>query len=208
MGRSFGLYPPARGKQLNIISGAERLWVASMAENPNSRPVITTTSTPYQEFRNSSTPWYDKLFMQIVPKYLIVVEIILGLLVWTLIASTDYFRFPPFGWVLFVSVFCWVLTLFLLIIILANGQIQQVPWTTLVLIFNSSAAVLYMSAAIVEAMLVNKQDKGHNDYIYWAASTFFAFVVSLSYAGSAFFNFKSWKNGDEGRCRWCFLIQT
>ncbi|XP_051949278.1 CKLF-like MARVEL transmembrane domain-containing protein 8 [Xyrauchen texanus] len=148
------------------------------------------------------------MFMQIVPKYLIVVELILGLLVWTLIASTDYFRFPPFGWVLFVSVFCWVLTLFLLIIILANGQIQQVPWTTLVFVFNCSAAVLYMSAAIVEAMLVNKRDKGHNDFICWAASTFFAFLVSLSYAGSAFFNFKSWQTEMKEGVRWCFFIQT
>uniref|UniRef100_A0A671SPL3 CKLF like MARVEL transmembrane domain containing 8 n=1 Tax=Sinocyclocheilus anshuiensis TaxID=1608454 RepID=A0A671SPL3_9TELE len=64
--------------------------------------------------------------------YLSTVGSILGLLVWALIASTEYFRFSPFGWVMFVTVFYWLLTLFLLIIKLANGQIRQVPWTTVV----------------------------------------------------------------------------
>ncbi|XP_065145816.1 CKLF-like MARVEL transmembrane domain-containing protein 8 isoform X2 [Paramisgurnus dabryanus] len=143
-----------------------------MAGNPNSRPVITTSSTSYWEFRNSSTEgtqWYDKQFMQNMPKYLIVVEVILGLLVWTLIASTR----------------------------LTNRQIQHESWTTVVLVFNCSAALLYMSAAIVEATMIDHDAKGHHDYNCWAASTFFAFLISLSYAGSAFFSFKSWQSRDE-----------
>ncbi|XP_016150322.1 CKLF-like MARVEL transmembrane domain-containing protein 8 [Sinocyclocheilus grahami] len=122
---------------------------------------------------------------------------ILGLLVWALIASTEYFRFSPFGWVMFVTVFYWLLTLFLLIIKLARGQIRHIPWTTVVLIFNCTAALLYTSAAVVEATLVNRGVKGHHDFNCWAASTFFAFLVSLTYAGSAFFSYKSWHRGDE-----------
>lgn len=59
-------------------SGAERFWVAFMAEDPNSRPVITTASSPYLECGNSSTetPWYDKESMLRVPKYLILVEVV------------------------------------------------------------------------------------------------------------------------------------
>ncbi|KAK7139154.1 hypothetical protein R3I93_016323 [Phoxinus phoxinus] len=170
-----------------------------MAEDPNSRPVITTASSPYLDCGNSSTetPWYDKESMLRVPKYLILVEVILGLLVWALIASTEYFHFSPFGWVMFVTVFYWLLTLFLFIINLANGKIRHIPWTRVVLIFNCSAALLYTSAAIVEAALVNQGVKGHHDFNCWAASTFFAFLVSLSYAGSAFFSYKSWHRGDE-----------
>ncbi|XP_073714487.1 CKLF-like MARVEL transmembrane domain-containing protein 8 isoform X3 [Misgurnus anguillicaudatus] len=143
-----------------------------MAGNPNSRPVITTSSSSYWEFKNSSTEgtqWYDKQFMQNMPKYLIVVEVILGLLVWTLIASTR----------------------------LTNRQIQHESWPTVVLVFNCSAALLYMSAAIVEATMIDHDVKGHHDYNCWAASTFFAFLISLSYAGSAFFSFKSWQSRDE-----------
>uniref|UniRef100_A0A8C0Y1Z9 CKLF-like MARVEL transmembrane domain containing 8a n=1 Tax=Cyprinus carpio carpio TaxID=630221 RepID=A0A8C0Y1Z9_CYPCA len=170
-----------------------------MAENPNSRPVITTESSPYLECGNSSTgtPWYDKESVQNVSEYLIFVEVILGLLVWALIASTEYFRFSPFGWVMFVTVFYWLLTLFLLIIKLARGQIRHIPWTKVVLIFNCTAALFYTSAAVVEATLVNQGVKGHHDFNCWAASTFFAFLVSLSYAGSAFFSYKTWTRGDE-----------
>ncbi|XP_043073198.1 CKLF-like MARVEL transmembrane domain-containing protein 8 [Puntigrus tetrazona] len=170
-----------------------------MAENPNSRAVITTESSPYLECGSSSagTPWYDKQSVLSLSEYLIFVEVILGLLVWALISSTEYFRFSPFGWVMFVTVFYWLLTLFLLIIKLANGRIRQVPWATAVLIFNCTAALLYTSAAIVEATLVNKGVRGRNDYNCWAASTFFAFLVSLSYAGSAFFSYKSWHREDE-----------
>ncbi|KTG29177.1 hypothetical protein cypCar_00002688 [Cyprinus carpio] len=170
-----------------------------MAENPNSRSVITSVSSPYQEFGNSSsgTPWYEQESMLSLSEYLIFVEVILGLLVWSLIASTEHVSFSPFGWVMFVTVFYWLLTLFLLIIKLASGQIRQVPWTTVVLIFNSTAALLYMSAAITEATLVNKGVRGHHDFNCWAASTFFAFLVSLSYVGSAFFSYKSWHRGDE-----------
>ncbi|KAK2090188.1 hypothetical protein P7K49_031444 [Saguinus oedipus] len=57
---------------------------------------------------------------------------VLGLLVWTLIAGTEYFRVPAFGWVMFVAVFYWVLTVFFLIIYITMTytRIPQVPWTT------------------------------------------------------------------------------
>lgn len=59
---------------------------------------------------------------------------VLGLLVWTLIAGTEYFLVPAFGWVMFVAVFYWVLTVFFLIIYITMTytRIPQVPWTTVV----------------------------------------------------------------------------
>lgn len=59
---------------------------------------------------------------------------VFGLLVWTLIAGTEYFRVPAFGWVMFVAVFYWVLTVFFLIvyITMTYTRIPQVPWTTVV----------------------------------------------------------------------------
>lgn len=59
---------------------------------------------------------------------------VFGLLVWTLIGGTEYFRVSAFGWVMFVAVFYWVLTVFFLIIYLtmAYTRIPQVPWTTVV----------------------------------------------------------------------------
>ncbi|XP_030892225.1 CKLF-like MARVEL transmembrane domain-containing protein 8, partial [Leptonychotes weddellii] len=81
---------------------------------------------------------------------------VLGLLVWTLIAGTEYFRVPAFGWVMFVAVFYWVLTVFFLIIYITMTytRIPQVPWTTV----------------------------------------FFAFLVTICYAGNTYFSFVAWRS--------------
>lgn len=59
---------------------------------------------------------------------------VFGLLVWTLIGGTEYLHVPALGWVMFVSVFCWVLTviLFLLYLTMAHTRIPQIPWKILV----------------------------------------------------------------------------
>uniref|UniRef100_A0A670K4K2 MARVEL domain-containing protein n=2 Tax=Podarcis muralis TaxID=64176 RepID=A0A670K4K2_PODMU len=118
-----------------------------------------------------------------------------GLLVWTLIAGTEYFLYPVFGWVMFVAVFYWVLTLFFLIIYMTMTytRIPQVPWTTVGLCFNGSAFLLYFIAAIVDACAVTKELDSHN-YNSWAASSFFAFVVTSCYGGNAYFSFVSWRS--------------
>ncbi|XP_063121371.1 CKLF-like MARVEL transmembrane domain-containing protein 8 isoform X3 [Rattus norvegicus] len=85
---------------------------------------------------------------------------VLGLLVWTLIAGTEYFRVPAFGWGL-----C----------------------------FNGSACALYFSAAIVDASSVSPEKEGHN-FNSWAASSFFAFLVTICYAGNTYFSFIAWRS--------------
>ncbi|KAF2983838.1 hypothetical protein EK904_005196 [Melospiza melodia maxima] len=144
-----------------------------------------------------------------------IAEPVLGLLVWTLIAGTEYFLYPAFGWVMFVAVFYWVLTVFFLIIYMTMTytRIPQVPWTMVGLCFNGSAFVLYLIAAIVDASSVTKDLDNHN-YNSWAASSklqyfqislfpnlffplsqqFFAFVVTSCYAGNTYFSFISWRS--------------
>ncbi|XP_076842516.1 CKLF-like MARVEL transmembrane domain-containing protein 8 isoform X1 [Brachyhypopomus gauderio] len=172
-----------------------------MEESAKPRTIVTSSSSPYVEFDNFSitSVSYDRRFLQSAPGLLIMLELVLGLLVWTLIAGTEYFRFSPFGWVMFVSVFYWVLTLFLLLLLLtrAHTRIPQIPWVTVVLVFNCSATLLYLVSAVTEATLVGYGVKGRHDYNSWAASTFFAFLVSLSYAGSAVLSFRSWQKRDE-----------
>ncbi|XP_042812387.1 CKLF-like MARVEL transmembrane domain-containing protein 8 isoform X1 [Panthera tigris] len=120
---------------------------------------------------------------------------VLGLLVWTLIAGTEYFRVPAFGWVMFVAVFYWVLTVFFLIIYITMTytRIPQVPWTTVGLCFNGSAFVLYLSAAVVDASSVSPERDSHN-FNSWAASSFFAFLVTICYAGNTYFSFIAWRS--------------
>ncbi|XP_024599241.1 CKLF-like MARVEL transmembrane domain-containing protein 8 [Neophocaena asiaeorientalis asiaeorientalis] len=137
----------------------------------------------------------DREFLRTLPGLLIVAEIVLGLLVWTLIAGTEYFRVPAFGWVMFVAVFYWVLTVFFLIIYITMTytRIPQVPWTTVGLCFNGSAFVLYLSAAIVDASSVSPERDSHN-FNSWAASSFFAFLVTICYAGNTYFSFIAWRS--------------
>nr|XP_055177447.1 CKLF-like MARVEL transmembrane domain-containing protein 8 isoform X1 [Nyctereutes procyonoides] len=120
---------------------------------------------------------------------------VLGLLVWTLIAGTEYFRVPAFGWVMFVAVFYWVLTVFFLIIYITMTytRIPQVPWTTVGLCFNGSAFILYLSAAVVDASSVSPERDSHN-FNSWAASSFFAFLVTICYAGNTYFSFIAWRS--------------
>ncbi|XP_042169776.1 CKLF-like MARVEL transmembrane domain-containing protein 8 [Oncorhynchus tshawytscha] len=90
-----------------------------------------------------------------------------------LIAGTEYFRVSAFGWVMFVAILYWVLTVIFLIIYLtmAYNRIPQVPWTTVGLFFNSSATVMYVVAAAVDAASISHAVKGRHNYNCWVAST-------------------------------------
>lgn len=171
---------------------------AKMEEPPRGRShTVTTTASSFAEnFSTSSSSFaYDREFLRTAPGLLIVAEIVLGLLVWTLIAGTEYFRVPAFGWVMFVAVFYWVLTVFFLIlyITMTYTRIPQVPWTTVGLCFNSSAFILYLSAAVVDASSVSPERDSHN-FNSWAASSFFAFLVTICYAGNTYFSFIAWRS--------------
>uniref|UniRef100_A0A4W2BSE3 CKLF like MARVEL transmembrane domain containing 8 n=1 Tax=Bos indicus x Bos taurus TaxID=30522 RepID=A0A4W2BSE3_BOBOX len=142
-------------------------------QRARSQTVTTTASSFAENFSTTSSSFsYDREFLRTLPGLLIVAEIVLGLLVWTLIAGTEYFRVPAFGWVMFVAVFYWVLTVFFLIIYLTMTytRIPQVPWTTVGLWFNGSAFALYLSAAIVDASSVSPERDSHN-FNSWAASS-------------------------------------
>nr|XP_033785997.1 CKLF-like MARVEL transmembrane domain-containing protein 8 [Geotrypetes seraphini] len=170
-----------------------------MEERPCSPAVITTQSSYSEDTFSSTTSFsYDRDFLRTPPGILLLAEIVLGLLVWTLIAGTEYFRYSAFGWVMFVAVFYWVLTVFFLIIYITMTytRIPQVPWTTVGLCFNVSAFILYLSAAIVDASTVTKENNhySHHNYNSWAASSFFAFLVTICYAGNTYFSFLSWRS--------------
>ncbi|CAB1334737.1 unnamed protein product [Coregonus sp. 'balchen'] len=160
--------------------------------------VITSTSSIAENFY-TSTLAYDRHFFRTASGLLIFAEIVFGLLVWMLIAGTNYFRVSAFGWVMFVAILYWVLTVIFLIIYLtmAYNRIPQVPWTAVGLFFNSSATVMYVVAAAVDAASISHAVKGRHNYNCWVASTFFAFLVTLCYAGSTYISFQLWRSRDE-----------
>ncbi|XP_032036579.1 CKLF-like MARVEL transmembrane domain-containing protein 8 [Aythya fuligula] len=161
---------------------------------PRSHTVTTTSSSFTANLSaSSSTLAYDREFLRTLPGLLMVAEIVLGLLVWTLIAGTEYFLYPAFGWVMFVAVFYWVLTVFFLIIYMTMTytRIPQVPWTTVGLCFNGSAFILYLIAAIVDASSVTKELDSHN-YNSWAASSISLLVAFISVNNSQWTNYSAY----------------
>lgn len=59
---------------------------------------------------------------------------VLGLLVWALIADTPYHLYPAYGWVMFVAVFLWLVTIvfFILYLFQLHMKLYMVPWPLVV----------------------------------------------------------------------------
>lgn len=58
----------------------------------------------------------------------------LGLLVWALIADTPYHLYPAYGWVMFVAVVLWLVTIvfFILYLFQLYMKLYMLPWPLLV----------------------------------------------------------------------------
>ncbi|XP_056376068.1 CKLF-like MARVEL transmembrane domain-containing protein 8 isoform X1 [Hyla sarda] len=174
----------------------EQERTGDMEEERARSNTVTTTSSSYSEaFSSGASLSYDGTFLRSPPGVLLLAELVFGFLVWALIAGSEYFLFPTFGWVMFVAVFSWVLTAFLFIIYItrAHTRISKVPWTLVGLCFNGSASVLYLIAAIVDATSIARDHPRHHNYNSWTASAFFAFLVTICYGGSTYFSFRSWR---------------
>uniref|UniRef100_A0A3P9MZF0 Myelin and lymphocyte protein n=1 Tax=Poecilia reticulata TaxID=8081 RepID=A0A3P9MZF0_POERE len=77
---------------------------------------------------------------------------VIGGLVWILVASTRVVPDNPLGWVMFVSIFCFVGTTLWLLIFACGGN-QSSFWPGLDAGFHFVAAVFYLSASVVLAYI-------------------------------------------------------
>ncbi|NXT25482.1 PLLP protein, partial [Syrrhaptes paradoxus] len=61
-------------------------------------------------------------------------QVVLGLLVWALIADTTYYLHAAYGWVMFVSIFLWILTVLFFVAYLLQLQLKfyMIPWPLVV----------------------------------------------------------------------------
>ncbi|XP_048828630.1 CKLF-like MARVEL transmembrane domain-containing protein 8 [Brienomyrus brachyistius] len=136
----------------------------------------------------------DIAFLKTIPAMLMLVEIVLGLLVWSLVASL--YHIPPvLVWVIIITLLVWISTILLFLIYFFGvpSQFSSVPWLTLLLVYNIVAAVLYLICAMANAvytgpflLLIG--------YENLASSTCLAILVTVTYSGSAFFAFNAWKS--------------
>ncbi|XP_032813489.1 CKLF-like MARVEL transmembrane domain-containing protein 8 isoform X3 [Petromyzon marinus] len=162
-----------------------------MADFPDK--VSTNTSSSYPTAQSSSQIALDKGFVKTIPGILMILEIVFGLLVWSLVAATNYTTVPPLGWVLFVAVFFWLLTIFFFVVDLfaLYTRAQNINWSLVGFGYNLAAAVIYLTAAITDAASSNIYQGNERSHL--VASTFFAFVVTLLHGGSCFCDFRAWQ---------------
>lgn len=132
------------------------------------------------------------------PDVLFIPEIIFGGLVWILVASSKVLEPMLQGWVMFVSVFCFVMSISLLCLYIcgAHGGGGSC-WVTLDAICHSTAALFYLSAAVLEAYttyLLGLSVYLSQEYRENIAAVVFAFVATLLYVIHKVFSLLRWKS--------------
>ncbi|XP_067310709.1 myelin and lymphocyte protein-like [Pseudorasbora parva] len=85
------------------------------------------------------------------PDILYLPELVFGGLVWILVASTLISPNNPQGWVMFVSVFCFVMTFLWLIIFACGGHKNSSAWAMADFIYHLIAVMFYLSASVILA---------------------------------------------------------
>ncbi|XP_053558068.1 plasmolipin [Bombina bombina] len=166
-----------------------------MAEFPSK--VSTQTSTPEASRGISGFLSFDVDFVRSIPGLLMILEFALGLLVWALIADTNYRQYSAYGWVMFVAIFCWLVTLILFVIYMLQLQRKMtiIPWPIVILGYHVAATLLYITGFITCAASVQTTSKVTESYNKRAAASFFACLVMIAYGASTFFSFMAWRGG-------------
>ncbi|XP_051000542.1 myelin and lymphocyte protein [Acomys russatus] len=130
------------------------------------------------------------------PDLLFVFEFIFGGLVWILIASS-LVPFPLIqGWVMFVSVFCFVATTSLMIMYVIGTHGGETSWITLDAAYHCVAALFYLSASVLEALATISMYDGitYKHYHENIAAVVFAYVATVLYVVHAVFSLIRWKS--------------
>ncbi|XP_047459609.1 myelin and lymphocyte protein-like [Mugil cephalus] len=123
-------------------------------------------------------------------------ELVFGGLVWILVASTKVSPPNPLGWVMFVSVFCFVMTFLWMIIFVAGGHKNRSGWAAADIAYHGLAAFFYLSAGVILAYItmVNKNKLPFKNYQIDIAAVVFAFLATLLYFIHAILSAIRWKN--------------
>ncbi|XP_059115550.1 MAL-like protein [Peromyscus eremicus] len=114
-------------------------------------------------------------------------ELVFGFLVWTLVAATHVAEPLLQGWVLYVSLTSFLISLMFLLSYLLGFYKRFESWRVLDSLYHGTTGILYMSAAVLQAhaTIISEPNNVNHYYINTAAS-FFAFLTTLLYILHAF----------------------
>ncbi|NXK48952.1 MAL protein, partial [Chauna torquata] len=122
---------------------------------------------------------------------------IFGGLVWILIAATKVPVPIVQGWVMFVSVFCFVMTTTLLFLYICGAHGGSSSWVTFDVICQEIAALFYLSAAVLEAFFTYSLGISSpmvGIYKENIAAVVFAFIATLLYVIHKIYSLRRWKS--------------
>ncbi|XP_053445537.1 MAL-like protein [Nycticebus coucang] len=122
-----------------------------------------------------------------IPYAFFLPELVFGLWVWILVAATQVANPLLQGWVLYVSLTSFLISLMFLLSYLLGFYTRFESWRVLDSLYHGTTGILYMSAAVlqVHATIISEIQDLNNYYINTAAS-FFAFITALLYILHAF----------------------
>ncbi|XP_035178349.1 myelin and lymphocyte protein isoform X2 [Oxyura jamaicensis] len=125
---------------------------------------------------------------------------VFGGLVWILIAASKVPDPMVQGWVMFVSVFCFVMTATLLFLYMCGAHGGSSSWVTLDVICQVTAALFYLSAAVLEAYFTYAirgffaAPERRSIYQENIAAVVFAFIATLLYVIHKIYSLRRWKS--------------
>ncbi|XP_044069426.1 myelin and lymphocyte protein-like [Siniperca chuatsi] len=129
-----------------------------------------------------------------IPDIFFIPEFVFGGLVWTLVASTRVFPENPLGWVMFVSVFCFIMTTLWFLIFLCGAN-QSSIWPSLDVGYHFVAVIFYLSASVDLAYTIILITSKLSTKIYQLdiAAVVMSFLATLLYFLHAIFSALRWK---------------
>ncbi|XP_034885635.1 plasmolipin-like, partial [Mirounga leonina] len=156
----------------------------------------TQSSCPWQGAGASVSPLRPDLgFLCSRLHVLALLQQVLGRLVWALIAQR-YHLYLAYGWVMFIAVFLWLVTIvfYILCLFQLHVRLYMVPRPLVLKIFNVGTTILDITAFnTCSAVLELRFLKGTLLNNHCTVPSFFARLVMIAHGVSAFFSFQAWQ---------------
>ncbi|KAJ3614911.1 hypothetical protein NHX12_018480 [Muraenolepis orangiensis] len=130
-----------------------------------------------------------------IPDILYLPELVFGGLVWILVASTLVVPANPQGWVMFVSVFCFVLTFIWMVVFACGGHHNKPGWAAADFVYHGIAAFFYLSASVSLARVtMEMKDEVFQNYQLDISAVVFSYMATLLYFIHTILSAIRWKS--------------
>ncbi|XP_005747178.1 myelin and lymphocyte protein-like [Pundamilia nyererei] len=137
-----------------------------------------------------------------LPDILYLPELVFGGLVWILVACTLVVPENPQGWVMFVSVFCFVMTFIWMVVFACGRHHNKASWAAADFLYHGIAAFFYLSASVALAKVTldlsgkqsNNTTTGARNYKLDVSAVVFSYVATLLYFVHTILSAIRWKS--------------